>query len=369
MSHRTRRRRAAMAAAATLVAPLALAVAVTGTATTAAAHGSVTDPPTRNFGCWDRWGDDFQNPEMADLDPMCWQAWQAEPAAMWNWNGLYKEQVAGDHQGAIPDGQLCSGGSAEGGRYDALDNPGEWYAQGVDHEFTLTLTDQANHGADYLLIYVSKAGYDPTTEPLGWDDLDLVLETDSYPTQSPYVADVDLTGYDGRAVLYTVWKASHADQNYYLCSDINIGGPDLVPGDGEPEPTDPPVDPTDPPVDPTDPPVDPTDPPVEPTDPPVDPTDPPVEPGAGCTAEVAIAGSWNGGYQATVTVTAGDAAISGWEVDLTGATITQAWNGSASGSTIANSAWNGSLAAGSSTTAGFLGSGDPSGITAECTGA
>ncbi|ANC30711.1 lytic polysaccharide monooxygenase [Isoptericola dokdonensis] len=353
MSHLTRRQRAAMAAAAVLVAPLALAVAVTGGATTAAAHGSVTDPPTRNYGCWDRWADEFQNPDMAELDPQCWQAWQAEPAAMWNWNGLYREQVGGDHQGAIPEGQLCSGGQAEGGRYDALDDPGEWYATGVDHQFELTLTDQANHGADYLLVYVSKEGFDPTTEALGWDDVELVQETGSYPTQSPYVTDVDLTGRDGRAVLFTVWKASHADQNYYLCSDINIGGPDLVPGDGG--------------VDPTDPPVEPTDPPVEPTDPPVEPTDPPVEPDAGCTAEVTVAGSWNGGYQATVTITAGDAAISGWEVDVAGATITQAWNGVRSGSTIANAAWNGSLAPGSSTTAGFLGSGEPSDLTAECT--
>jgi chitin-binding protein len=36
---------------------------------TAVAHGSVVDPASRNYGCWDRWGDDFQNPAMADEDP------------------------------------------------------------------------------------------------------------------------------------------------------------------------------------------------------------------------------------------------------------------------------------------------------------
>ncbi|MEU0220336.1 hypothetical protein ABZ281_37080, partial [Streptomyces sp. NPDC006265] len=40
---------------------------------TAVAHGSVVDPASRNYGCWLRWGSDFQNPEMARLDPMCWQ--------------------------------------------------------------------------------------------------------------------------------------------------------------------------------------------------------------------------------------------------------------------------------------------------------
>src|SRR5699024_6648915 len=72
-------------------------------ATPAAAHGSVVDPATRNYGCWDRWGDDHQNPDMEEIDPMCWQAWQDNPNAMWNWNGLYRENVDGDHQGEIPD--------------------------------------------------------------------------------------------------------------------------------------------------------------------------------------------------------------------------------------------------------------------------
>ncbi len=28
---------------------------------------------------------------MVTEDPMCYQAWQADPNAMWNWNGLYRE--------------------------------------------------------------------------------------------------------------------------------------------------------------------------------------------------------------------------------------------------------------------------------------
>jgi predicted carbohydrate-binding protein with CBM5 and CBM33 domain len=65
---------------------------------------------------------------MATKDPMCWRAWQANPNAMWNWNGLYRENLKGNHQGNIPDGQLCSGGHAESGRYNSLDAvaPGRW---------------------------------------------------------------------------------------------------------------------------------------------------------------------------------------------------------------------------------------------------
>ncbi len=97
---------------------------------------------------------------------MCWQAWKADPNAMWNWNGLYHEGIGGRHEQLIPDGQLCSGGRTEGGRYNALDKPGAWVAKGVPTSFTLTLTDSAKHGADYLRIYVTKAGFDPTTEAM-----------------------------------------------------------------------------------------------------------------------------------------------------------------------------------------------------------
>jgi lytic cellulose monooxygenase (C4-dehydrogenating) len=39
-----------------------------------AAHGSVVDPASRNYDCRLRWGSDFQNPAMAQQDPMCRQA-------------------------------------------------------------------------------------------------------------------------------------------------------------------------------------------------------------------------------------------------------------------------------------------------------
>jgi predicted carbohydrate-binding protein with CBM5 and CBM33 domain len=152
---------------------------------------------------------------------------------MWNWNGLYRENVGGNHQAVIPNGQLCSGGRTQSPRYDYMDTPGPWVAKNVPQQFHLTLTDQARHGADYLRIYVSKAGFDPTREALGWDDVDLVKETGSYPSQGTYETDVNLSGRSGRAVLYTIWQASHLDQPYYLCSDINIGG---GAAEAEPEP-------------------------------------------------------------------------------------------------------------------------------------
>ncbi|MFR9721927.1 lytic polysaccharide monooxygenase [Streptomyces sp. MS19] len=190
---------------------------------TANAHGSVVDPASRNYGCWLRWGSDHLNPAMQQQDPMCWQAWQADPNAMWNWNGLYRNNVGGQHQAQIPNGQLCSGGHTEGGRYNALDTPGAWRTTAVNDNFTVRIEDQARHGADYLRIYVSKQGYNPVTEPLEWNDLDLITTTGSYPTTGVYSAQVNTSGYSGRHVVYTIWKASHMDQVYYLCSDVDFG--------------------------------------------------------------------------------------------------------------------------------------------------
>jgi len=313
-----------------------LAVAVAGVvvaalmpALPAAAHGNVTGPASRNYGCWERWGSKFQDPTMQTLDPMCWQAWQDNPNAMWNWNGLYREGLAGNHQAGIPDGQLCSGGLAEGGRYRSMDAVGNWTAASVANSFNVRLFDGARHGADYIWVYVSKPGYNPTTTPLKWSDLDRVSEIGNTPAaqwpeqRTDGVAinvPVSLSGRSGRAVVYTIWKASHADQSYYFCSDVAFGGTSTTP------PTTPPA--STPPA---------STPPVT-TSPTATPTSAPPATGA-CTATYAVGSTWQGGYQGDVKVTAGSAAIKGWTVTLAyggSQTVQQGWNAtvSASGSTV-----------------------------------
>lgn len=82
-----------------------------------------------------------------------------------------------------------------------------------------------------------------------------------------------------------------------------------------------------------------------------------------CTATFTVANSWPGGYQATVEVKAGTSAITGWTTAFTlaGSTVAHLWSGTQSGSgsavTVTNAPWNGSLAAGASTSYGFIGSG------------
>ncbi|WP_228986560.1 glycoside hydrolase N-terminal domain-containing protein [Micromonospora sp. DH13] len=94
------------------------------------------------------------------------------------------------------------------------------------------------------------------------------------------------------------------------------------------------------------------------------PTPPPTSspPSSGARATYAVTGSWSGGFQGEVTVTAGATAIRGWTVSWTfpnGQVISQIWGGShtQSGSnvTVRNVDYNGALAAGASTTFGFIG--------------
>ncbi|MFD1082253.1 cellulose binding domain-containing protein, partial [Micromonospora andamanensis] len=98
--------------------------------------------------------------------------------------------------------------------------------------------------------------------------------------------------------------------------------------------------------------------------------------GGGCTATYTVTNQWSGGFQGEVRVTAGGSPISGWTVTWTnpaGQTVTQAWNAAVTsqGSTVTarNVSYNGNLAAGASTTFGFLGAtaGTPGTPTATCT--
>ncbi|MFI7544759.1 cellulose binding domain-containing protein [Actinoplanes sp. NPDC049599] len=109
------------------------------------------------------------------------------------------------------------------------------------------------------------------------------------------------------------------------------------------------------------------------------PSTPPSTPPAGgdptCSAVYVVQDQWNGGFVASVTVTAGSAALTGWRVTMTlpgGASISSLWNAVGSGTTgtvtAANQSYNGRLGAGQSATFGFQGTGNGSGTTVTCTG-
>jgi lytic cellulose monooxygenase (C4-dehydrogenating) len=199
----------------------------------ALAHGNIIDAPTRNFGCWQRWATDFwDNAKIAATDPMCAQAWAASANTMWNWMSLYRNGMAGNWEAAVPDGKLCSMNGAEGGLGNSLDAIGDWHTTPINKNFTLTLHDQASHGADFIKVYVTNASYDPVTQPLTWDVLEPAGELGNTPAAQWTPSTTPSNGvqlkipatanHSGRAVVFTIWQASHTDQAYFFCSDVVI---------------------------------------------------------------------------------------------------------------------------------------------------
>lgn len=99
------------------------------------------------------------------------------------------------------------------------------------------------------------------------------------------------------------------------------------------------------------------------------------QPGNGCTATLKVTNSWDGGFQADVTVAnTGSAATTGWRVSWTlpgGQSISQLWNGklTADGSvvTVANVDYNGAIAPGATATFGLIATGPPGSPALTCT--
>jgi endoglucanase len=181
-----------------------------------------------------------------------------------------------------------------------------------------------------------------------------------YPTTATNDANVD-------AYLW-VKPPGEADGCKYAAGSFQ---PDLAYSLASAAPYPPTEAPTTPPSPPSSPTVPPTTPPT--TSPTLPPTTSPA-PAGGCSATYQTTGSWQGGFQAQVTVTAGNSAISGWAVTWTlgsGQSISQAWNGtlSVSGSTatVRNVSWNGALAAHATAQFGFLANGAATTPSLSCT--
>ncbi|MEU4155208.1 endo-1,4-beta-xylanase [Actinoplanes sp. NPDC026670] len=96
------------------------------------------------------------------------------------------------------------------------------------------------------------------------------------------------------------------------------------------------------------------------------------QPGGACSATVSL-NSWNGGFVATVRVTAGSAGVSGWAVGValpSGSAVTSTWSAGGSGTTgtvtFRNVSYNGRLSPGGSTEFGFQGTGAGPAATPTC---
>lgn len=109
-------------------------------------------------------------------------------------------------------------------------------------------------------------------------------------------------------------------------------------------------------------------------DPDPDPEPTPTPTQGACTAQFRTVSSWQGGYQAEVTVkNTGSAALTGWSVawDPAGSTVASLWNGllttAQDRATVRNAAFNGSLLPGATTSFGFTANGTAGTPAPQCT--
>jgi predicted carbohydrate-binding protein with CBM5 and CBM33 domain len=202
-----------------LVLLLAMVVGMLPWTGAAQAHGTIVNPASRAYQCWQSWGSQHMNPAMQQQDPMCYQAFQSNPDTMWNWMSALRDGLGAQFQARTPDGQLCSNGLS---RNNSLNQAGAWRRTNVSRSFTVQLYDQASHGADYFRVYVTKQGFNPATQSVGWGNLDLITTTGRYAPAQNISFNVSTSGRTGPHVLFVIWQASHLDQAYMWCSDINI---------------------------------------------------------------------------------------------------------------------------------------------------
>jgi chitin-binding protein len=198
---------------------LTLVVGLLPWAGAAQAHGTIVSPASRAYQCWQTWGSNHTSAAMQQQDPMCYQAFQANPDTMWNWMSALRDGLGGQYQARTPDGQLCSNGLT---RNESLNTPGAWKTTNVSSNFTVQLYDQASHGADHFRVYVSKQGFNPATQRLGWGNLDFITQTGRYAPAQNISFNISTSGYTGHHVLFVIWQASHLDQAYMWCSDVNF---------------------------------------------------------------------------------------------------------------------------------------------------
>lgn len=300
----------------------------------ASAHGAMSIPGSRTFLCYE---DALTSTgELVPHNPAC-QAAVAESGLtpLYNWFAVGNRSgtTSGETVGFIPDGKLCSGNSNyyDFSGFDLASS--QWPVTHLTSGSTIQIeyNKWAAHPGTFSL-YITKDGWDPT-QPLTWADLESVPF--STVTDPPSVGDPGSissyyywnatlpAGKTGYHIIYSVWARSDSTETFYGCSDVMFdGGNGEVTGIGS--------------------------------------TAPPP-PTTSCDATYEVTSSWQGGFQAQVTVTNPNTSpTNGWSVgwDLPdGETISSSWNGTLSqaGSlaTVTNADWNGTIAAGGSTSFGF----------------
>lgn len=305
--------------------------------TPAHAHGSMEDPVSRVYGCYQ---EGPENPQSA--------ACKAAVAAggtqqFYDWTGV-NQLAGGDHRAVVPDGELCGAGKAthRGLNLARADWPTQLIAPDANGNYEFKFLATAPHSTAYFDFYVTKDGYDPT-KPLAWEDLEptpfchitaVDLQAGRYHMTCPLPADKR-----GKHLIYNIWQRDDSAEAFYTCMDVEFADPNApstLTSTPTPTPTPTPLA-------------------TGTVTPQPSPTATSSLPAgdATCRADYTVTSAWDGGFNADVTITnLMSTAVNGWTLTWSfpgNEQITALWNGahqqSGSGITVTNEGWNGLLAA------------------------
>lgn len=201
------------------VAALTQAVLMAMAPTTASAHGSMIDPPSREYGCF-KFDTPWNNPKYSGCKNI------SDHVGSWQSNAILG--VRSNHKDFIRDGRLCAGGK-EGWR--ELDGNHEWHTTVITPDANgraqFKYLQTAAHPSSYFKTYISKDSYDPK-RGLRWDDLELIGDSGKLPApanNSVTPLDVKIPAhFTGKRVIYSVWQRDPNDnaEGFYACSDVEV---------------------------------------------------------------------------------------------------------------------------------------------------
>ena len=180
------------------------------------AHGTVTNPPSRVWICFQ------ENPESPD-SPACQAAIMGYGTqAFYDWNEVARMDAGGRHRLILPDGNLASAGRPD--KYGGLDQVrDDWVTTAVEPgPFTIIWTNTAPHQTLYYDVYITKADWTPD-QPLTWDSLERLVRTDPRPASATDNIDVVLPQRSGKHIIFSVWQRSLTPEAFYSTSDVDFG--------------------------------------------------------------------------------------------------------------------------------------------------
>ncbi len=188
---------------------------------TALSHGTVTNPPSRVWICFQ------ENPESPDSSA-CEDAIRGYGTqAFYDWSEVARMDAGGNHRAILPDGNLASAGRPD--KYGGLDQVrNDWVATKVSSgPFTVTWTNSAPHQTLYYDVYITKADWTPD-QPLTWDSLERLVRTSPRPAATTDDINVTLPQRTGKHILFSVWQRSLTPEAFYSTSDIDFGNASSV---------------------------------------------------------------------------------------------------------------------------------------------